>query len=75
MDGGFVCLLVIVGVVALFIYMSNQKSVNKYRAICGECGYRSGWVPESLAEDAMVQHYRYKHSHLPPGGTMEIRTR
>ncbi|MGW4248066.1 hypothetical protein [Nocardia sp. NPDC004722] len=75
MDGGLICLLVVVGIVALFIYMSNQKSVNKYRAVCGECGFRSGWMTESQAEASSAQHYRSRHPNVPPGGTMQIRTR
>ncbi|MFJ4654280.1 hypothetical protein ACIP5Y_23680 [Nocardia sp. NPDC088792] len=75
MDGGFVCILVVVGVVALLIYMSNQKASNRYRADCGECSHQSAWLSESEAEAASIRHYRSKHPDLPPGGTMQIRAR
>lgn len=75
MDGGFLCLLVVVGIVVFFIYNANQKAGNRFRIACGECGYQSGWTTESAAQADAIRHYQDRHPSILPGGTIQFRGR
>lgn len=44
----------------------------KFRNSCGECRYTTPWLPESEAEQRIVDHYAQRHPDLPPGGTQQL---
>jgi hypothetical protein len=77
MDNGTICFLVVVGVVALWLYSRGEKrrdeAVNKFKTRCGECEFTSAWLPESAAQDAMIDHYAAEHPGTPPGGLIQFR--
>jgi hypothetical protein len=75
MDGGILCLLLVVGLVALLVYLSKQKANNRFRNHCGECSYVSQWMTESSAEQDAIRHYATNHPQIRPGGHMESRMR
>ncbi|MGW4241185.1 hypothetical protein [Nocardia sp. NPDC004722] len=73
MDGGFLCLLVVVGFVAYLAYRSSERSNKKYRSVCGECSFTTEWLTESGAENRISAHYAASHPGIVPGGHFEIR--
>ncbi|MET8877085.1 hypothetical protein [Nocardia sp. NPDC004604] len=75
MDPGFLCLLVVIGIIALLVYNSNQKATNRFRVHCGECRYVSPWMTESAANADSLQHYETRHPAAVPGGHIESRFR
>lgn len=73
MDGGMICLLVVVGIVVLLVFNASDKANNKFRGKCGECAHQTGWLTESGVENAMEAHYADRHPELPPGGLIQAR--
>lgn len=73
MDSGAICVLVVVGVVALWIYSKNDRANNSFRVKCGECSHTTAWQTESQAGTAIASHYEQRHPEVPPGGVIEYR--
>ncbi|MEV6071911.1 hypothetical protein AB0L82_35680 [Nocardia sp. NPDC052001] len=73
MDGGFLCLLVVIGFVAYLVYRASERSNKKYRSVCGECRFATEWLTESGAANRISAHYRTAHPTIAPGGQVEIR--
>ncbi|MDH6711425.1 hypothetical protein P3T27_008183 [Kitasatospora sp. MAA19] len=46
---------------------------SQYRNECGECGWNTAWLPQSVAEQKMVDHYTQRHPEIIPGGMQEYR--
>ncbi|AUY52847.1 hypothetical protein [Streptomyces sp. CB01881] len=43
-----------------------------YRHWCGECGYKTAWLPQPESEEQQIQHYAKHHPGIPPGGSVEV---
>lgn len=46
-----------------------------YRFWCGECGFKTPWGPESVAERQHMDHYAGRHPGLRLGGQVEAGVR
>lgn len=46
-----------------------------YRYWCGECSYRTPWLPESRGAAQQARHYAQRHGSVPPGGRVEVRAK
>lgn len=42
-----------------------------YRHWCGECGYKTAWLPRAESEQQQILHYAKQHPGIPPGGSVE----
>jgi hypothetical protein len=43
-----------------------------YRYWCGECSFKTTWLPQSEGERRQVEHYAARHPGIPPAGQVEI---
>ncbi|MFJ8477694.1 hypothetical protein [Kitasatospora sp. NPDC094011] len=44
-----------------------------YRNECGECGWHTAWLPQSVADERMLDHYGERHPGIVPRGMQEYR--
>lgn len=73
MEFGALCFVVVVAIIAYFVWQSMERGDKRYRYHCGECRHITDWMTESQAEDAHIEHYLLRHPGIPSGGQVETR--
>ncbi|ARP68928.1 hypothetical protein LK07_03100 [Streptomyces pluripotens] len=43
-----------------------------YRFWCGECGFMTAWLSQSVGEQEQIEHYARHHPGIDPGGHVEM---